>query len=206
MSPVAVPPVFRIVMPPVAAFVPALCGRFTHVLLAGTRGVGILAATLALAGCATKPPSLQIDAVAAPTINRDVDGEPLSIVVRLYQLRDRSAFDLLTFDAAARVEDDRELFGDQLVLRHELLLVPGGSRSEVETLAPETRYVGIAGFFREPDSQHWRILVEAQAIAAKGLRFRVEDCNLALLEPEALAIPGQQPGHKPRCRHAASRG
>lgn len=206
MSPVATPPVLRTVMPPVPAFVSAILERGTRVLLTAARGVGILAAALALGGCATRPPSLQIDAVAAPTINRDVDGEPLSMVVRLYQLKDRSAFDLLTFDAAARVEDDRELFGDQLVSRREVLLVPGGSRSEVETLAPEARYVGIAGLFREPDSQHWRFLVEVQAIGAKGLRFRVDDCHLTLLEPAALAVPGQQPGHKPRCRPAASRG
>ncbi|MDT3669936.1 MAG: type VI secretion system lipoprotein TssJ [Aromatoleum sp.] len=205
MSPVAAPPVFRTVMPPVAAFVLAPRERFRRVLKTA-RGVAILAAVVAVGGCATKPPSLQINVVAAPTINRDVDGEPLSMVVRLYQLKDRSAFDLLTFDAAARVEDDRELFGDQLVSRRELLLVPGGSRSEVETLAPEARYLGIAGLFREPDSQHWRVLVDAQAISAKGLRFRVDDCHLTLLEPAALAIPGQQPGHKPRCRPAASRG
>ncbi len=205
MSPVAAPPVFRTVTPRAAAFVPALHGLFTHALRAAP-GITILAAALALGGCATKPSSLQIDAIAAPTINRDVDGEPLSMVVRLYQLKDRSAFDLLTFDAAARVEDDRELFGDQLVSRRELLLVPGGNRSEVETLAPEARYLGIAGLFREPDSQHWRFLVDAQAISAKGLRFRVDDCHLTLLAPAALDIPGQQPGHKPRCRPAASRG
>jgi len=170
------------------------------------RDVCIVVAALALGACATKPRLLQIDGVAAPVINRDVDGEPLSVVVRLYQLRDRSAFDLLTFDAAARTADDKELFGDQIVSRRELLLVPGGSRSEAEMLAAETRYVGIAGFFREPDSQHWRFLVEAQAIRAEGLRFRVDDCHLTLLEPPALAIPGQPAHYRPQCRPAESRG
>lgn len=206
MSPVAALPVPSIITPPAAPAVPARRKRVAGMLLTTARRVGLAVAALAIGACATKPPSLQVDAVAAPIINRSVDGAPLSMVVRLYQLKDRSAFDLLTFDAAARVEDDRELFGDQLVSRREVLLVPGGSRSEVETLAPEARYVGIAGLFREPDSQHWRFLVEVQAIGAKGLRFRVDDCHLTLLEPAALAIPGQQPGHKPRCRPAASRG
>lgn len=205
MSPVTAPQVFRIVSPPVTALDP-VCRELAGVFLAGARAVAIVAAALALGGCATKPRAVQIDTLAAPAINRDVDGEPLSMVVRLYQLKDRSAFDLLTFDAAARAADDRELFGDQLVSRRELLLVPGGSRTEVETLAPETRYVGIAGFFREPDSQHWRFLVEAQAIRAKGLRFRVDDCHLTLLEPAALAIPGQPSDHRPPCQAAASRG
>ena len=139
-------------------------------------------------------------------INRAADGEPLSIVVRLYQLADRSAFDLMTFDGAARAADDKMLFGSQLVSRRELLLVPGGSRSEVEPLAPETRYIGIVGFFREPDSQHWRFLVDAEAVGAKGLRFRVDDCHLTLLDPAALAVPGQPADHRPQCRPAASKG
>ncbi|WP_332670534.1 type VI secretion system lipoprotein TssJ [Aromatoleum sp.] len=206
MSFVAARPLFRTVALPVATLVPDRRLRPARVFLSAARGVGIVVSALALGACATKPHSLQIDAVAAPVINRDIDGEPLSMVVRLYQLKDRSAFDLLTFDAAARAADDKELFGDQVVSRRELLLVPGGSRSEAEMLAPETRYVGIAGFFREPDSQHWRFLIEAQSIRAKGLRFRVEDCHLTLLEPAALAIPGQPVDHRPQCRPAASRG
>lgn len=206
MSPVAALPVFRIITPPVAPAGPARRKRIAGVLITTARRVGLAVAALAVGACATKPPALKIDAVAAPIINRSVDGAPLSMVVRLYQLRERSAFDLLTFDAAARATDDKELFGEQFVSRRELLLVPGGNRAEVETLAPETRYVGIAGFFREPDSQHWRFLVEAQALGAKGLRFRVDDCHLTLLQPAALAIPGQPADHRPRCRPAAGRG
>ena len=178
--------------------------RLDRVIAAAARGLAV--AALAACGCATQPQQFRIDAATAPVINRDVNGEPLSMVVHLYQLKDRSAFDLLTFDAATRTPDDRELFGDQFVSRRELVLVPGGSRLETETLAPETRYVGITGFFREPDRQHWRFLVEAQSMRAKGLRFRVEDCHLTLLEPVPLPIPGQPADHRPRCAPAVSWG
>lgn len=160
----------------------------------------------ALAACAAKPQRLQVEASAAPVINRDAVGGPLSVVVRLYQLKDRTAFDLLTFERLTRARDDRELLGEQLLARHEFVVVPGGSYSASEPLAAETRYVGLAGFFREPDRQHWRFIIDARAARENGLRFRLEDCHLKVLAPEPLAMPGQPSDHRPWCRDADGAG
>lgn len=166
--------------------------------VAGTLVSSLVA--LSLSGCASGPVQYQINATAHPVINRNVTGEPLSVVIRLYQLKGRNAFDQLTFDTAANGRDERELFGDELVARTELVAVPGATRTLTDDLSPETRYVGITGLFRQADGQNWRYLVDAKAVRRKGLRLLVEDCHLKMLEPAPLPIPGQAAGHYPECQ------
>lgn len=160
---------------------------------------------LTLAGCASGPTQYQVGATADAVINRDASGQPLSMVVRLYQLKGRSAFDQMTFDTAASGRDERELFGDELIARTELVMVPSSSRTLSETLAPEARYVGITGLFRQPDGQNWRLLIDAAAVRKRGLRILVEDCHLKVQDPEPLPIPGQTAGQYPDCRHSLPR-
>lgn len=162
-----------------------------------------------LQGCATTPPGpkpYEVRADADPVINRDIAGKPLSVVVRLYQLKGEKEFDLLTFDLATSNRSDAELFGDSLIQRSELLLVPGTTHISTETLLPETKYLGIVAYFRRPDAHSWRYLVDAQQVRTKGLSFRVLDCYLKLQEIPVVAIPGQALDAKPVCleEHIAS--
>ncbi|WP_084186933.1 type VI secretion system lipoprotein TssJ [Andreprevotia chitinilytica] len=165
-----------------------------------TQYLALVATTLAfLNGCATVPKDYPINGEAAPTINRDTNGKSLSIVVRLYQLKEKNEFNRLTFDTAASGKPDQELFGQEFVSRTEVVLVPGGKQTITDKLQPETRFVGVVGFFRKPDGQAWRFLVDADAVRSKGLNFRVQDCYLQITTPDPVAIPGQAPNWKPDC-------
>jgi type VI secretion system protein VasD len=147
---------------------------------------------------------MQLRAQADPVINRDPEGNPLSVVVHLYQLKDRVGFDRLGFDAAASGRPEAELLGADCLGRTELVVVPGGSHTAALDLLPGTRFVGIVALFRRPDPQGWRYLVSLDRIPAgrnRGRRkpgeggpvlaFRVRECSLDLpgLQPESL--PGQ---------------
>ena len=177
---------------------------YSHVL----RVLAIATSLAILGGCvsAPGPKAYEIRANADPVINRDIAGKPLSVVVRLYQLKGEKEFDLLTFDLATSNRSDAELFGDSLIQRSELLLVPGTTHISTETLLPETKYLGIVAYFRQPDAHSWRYLVDAQQIRNKGLSFRVLDCYLKLQEIPVIAIPGQALDAKPVCleEHIAS--
>lgn len=161
----------------------------------------VLAATAA--GCANGPRVYPITGVADPVINRDVNGDSLSIVIYAYQLRDKAEFARLTFDALASGKGDAELFPQELLGRSELMLVPGGQQIITGKLLPEARYVGVVGLFRKPDGQRWRFLVDADAVRRKGLAFEVKDCYLKPIEPEPLPMPGQSAGYRPECGLAA---
>jgi type VI secretion system protein VasD len=146
---------------------------------------------------APKPYEIRADADAV--INRDIAGKPLSVVVRLYQLKQEKEFDLLTFDLATSTRTDAELFGDSLIKRSEILMVPGTTHISTQMLLPETKYLGVVAFFRRPDPHYWRYLIDADQIRNKGLSFEALDCHLRLKDIKAATIPGQPLDAKPSC-------
>lgn len=158
----------------------------------------LILATLAICGCAS-PPAPHLHVSADAVINRDSGGAPLSVVVRTYQLSDRKQFDRLALDLVASGRTETEMLGDQLLSQQEFVVTPGTSVDEPFSLAAETRYVGIVGFFLKPDAHAWRLLVNAAEVRKRGLRFAVRDCYLVGESPAALSIPGHGAERKPRC-------
>ena len=139
-----------------------------------------------------------LKSIADPNVNRDIYGKSLSVVVRIYQLRDKNEFSRLTFDAAAS-RGDNELFPKELLAVKEIVLVPGEAQELVDKLLPETRYVGAVSFFRQPDAQYWRFLVDARAVRNEGLSFVLQDCYFATIQPQPEPVPGQSAGYLPGC-------
>ncbi|MBM3115235.1 type VI secretion system lipoprotein TssJ [Jeongeupia naejangsanensis] len=156
-------------------------------------------AAITLASCASGPKDYAIQGEAAPVINRDTGGKPLSIVVRVYQLKDAAEFNKLTFDATSSGKSDAELLGNDLISRSELVLVPGSKQAIKDQIKPETRFVGVVGYFRKPDTNHWRFLVDASDVRSDGLTFKVQDCYLQVQVPKALPQPGVPAAFKPDC-------
>ncbi len=167
-----------------------------------------------------RPEKLLLQADAAAALNPGPDGEPMSVVVYVYQLKDRNDFQKLTFDLASSNRPDQELFPQDLISRMEVILIPGSRLSETLDLQSETRYIGLIGLFRKPDAFAWRKLVATDALlprlepAKAGptttgklppqtrlplLAFRAEQCYLELTEVQSEPLAGQPDGTKPEC-------
>lgn len=176
---------------------------------------------MASGGCGAPKalPSAQVavEGEAAPTINRDAHGDPLSVVVRVYHLKDKAEFSRLTFDMATSGRPDEELLGPDFLGRSEVVVVPGNLFRKTMDLAPGTNYLGIVAFFRKPDPNHWRCLVSKEQLrmthadrkAWQGrklplLAFKVQDCFLSLTTCRPEPIPGLPPNAKPECGGAAT--
>jgi type VI secretion system protein VasD len=155
---------------------------------------------------------LEIQGAATPSINLDPDGHPLSVVVRLYQLKDRADFSRLTFDVASASQSDTEALPSDALGHSEWVLIPGGTLRTAEDLRPGTRYLGLVGLFRNPDPQFWRYLVSLDQVrpapvsrfwtfkssrpAPCSLRFAIQGSSLVLRDIQPEPIPGQ-PGRNP---------
>jgi type VI secretion system protein VasD len=113
----------------------------------------------------SKPIPVELKLEAGPRINLDSRGNPLSVVVRTYQLKDLGEFSKLTVEKASSDRPAAELVGQDLVSSVEYTVVPGTTAVKTESLKPETQYVAIVALFRQPDPQFWRV-----ALAAKSLR------------------------------------
>ena len=159
-----------------------------------------LLAILSLSGCATGPVPYEIRGQAAPKINPDESGTPLSIVVRLYLLKDKEAFSQLGFDKITSGKSDIEIFGDSLIERSEVVLIPGAPFKSDKQLDAATKYLGVVAMFRQPDTNSWRYLLSADEIRRNGLNFQVENCYIKITKGTVTPIPGQQPGSTPTCK------
>lgn len=154
---------------------------------------------LLLNGCATGPVAYDIRGEADPVINRDAEGKPLSVVVRLYQLTQPDEFNKLTFETLASGRPEAELLGEELVAKTELVLVPGQTHVSTDKMLEKARYLGVVGFFRTPEANYWRYLIKADAVRDKGLIFKAHDCYLALQNQKPQTIPGQPENITPVC-------
>ena len=189
--------------------------------------LGILALSLASCGkpkTAPPPPVPKMDLVFtdSPTMNRDHDGNPLSVVVRLFELKDKTEFSKLTFDRVSSGLSDQEMLGQDFLAKSEFVVVPGVPHTSREDMAPGTKYVGVVAYYRRPDPNYWRFLVsvdnmrppvpkdpaEAKKQAKRykknpkpnpWLSFKVEDCYLAMPDIKFEPIPGQPEMAKPMC-------
>jgi type VI secretion system protein VasD len=112
-----------------------------------------------------KPVPMELRLEAGPRINLDSRGNPLSVVVRTYQLKDLVEFSKLTVEKASSDRPASELVGQDLVSSSEYTVVPGATSIKSESLKPETQYLAVVALFRQPDPQFWRV-----ALAAKSLR------------------------------------
>ena len=142
--------------------------RFDHRrrrLVAGLLAGGTLAALGACGGKPPKeppppgpPPELRISVSAAGNANRGPGGKGLPVVVRLYELKARGAFDRADFYSL--YDKESETLGGELVGREEATLPPASERLVVRTLDPATRYLGVVAAFRDIDRATWRTVLE----------------------------------------------
>jgi len=148
------------------------------------------------------PEEFAFKGVADRHVNRDINGEPLSVVVRVIQLRDKNEFARLSFDGVVS-KSDAELFPKELVAVNEVVLMPGTTQEITDKLLPEARYVGVVGFFRKPDAQFWRLLFDAGAVRKEGLIFVAQDCYFTAITPQLQPVPGQGVSSTPTCSGSA---
>lgn len=161
----------------------------------------LMSCLLMLSACASSGPKpFKIHGEAEPSLNRDSSGKPLSLVLRLYQLKGLEEFNRLTFDSLASGKTDAELLGNSLISQNEFVLLPGKTATLDDKIAEEAKFIGVVGFFRKPDSQLWRVLVSAEDVRdEKEFSFKAQDCYLQVVHPKAQLIPGQPASFKADC-------
>jgi type VI secretion system protein VasD len=130
-------------------------------------GCGIVQAVRDGAFTASKSPTalqaktITFDLAAQPLINPDPDGQPLSVVLRFYQLKDVTTFAELTYVQLQR--DDQKLLRDDLLATKDVVLRPGATTSMTEQMNEATQVVGVVAFFREPSrDKTWKLAISRE--------------------------------------------
>lgn len=102
--------------------------------------------------------TMNMKLVARASLNTSELGQSLSVVVRLYQLKDVKSFAHLNY--VELQAHDMKLLKADLLATKDVVLSPGASVSIAEPMNAESQYVGVVAFFRDPSPDApWKIAI-----------------------------------------------
>jgi type VI secretion system protein VasD len=184
-----------------AARFPSLSYSFlTCLLLAGCAGGAGPAGLLETVGMRKPPPipeaqlpprSVAVRLHAAKRLNVDARGQPLALLVRVYKLRQRTAFEQAPYSAFLSPQAERETLGADLLEVKELTLVPGQQLELNEKLSREAGWIGVVALFHAPLAQGWRMAFAAPEAEQAGVTIGLHACAMS------AGAPGSAGASKP---------
>lgn len=126
---------------------------------------------------------------AGEQLNTGTNGRSLSVVVRVYHLKNAAAFLRAPYDAFRSPEAEKAAFGPDLEGVREVVLTPGQKSETVETMARSAPYLGVVALFRAPAQGRWRFAFEAGNSEKRGVTLGVHGCALSVATGEPIDTP-----------------
>lgn len=139
---------------------------------------------------------------AGKNLNAGGTEKPLSLVTRVYKLKQTGAFYAAPYGAFLSPEKEKEALGADLVEVREVSLLPGQRYEITEKVAREAGYIGIVALFRTPEPQRWRVAYGAKEAESAGIIVGLHACSLtagkgATIEQNTIAALAVSPS---RCQ------
>ena len=129
---------------------------------------------------------LHLDFTAREALNTDArENNSLSesVVVRVYQLKDRKTFDKTVYQQLLK-EGDTVLKADLLASR-DVVVKPGGDANLSMPMEEDARFVAVVGLFRHPDrvNNTWKQVIERDDLDPGKPRILEAGTNHLTLQP-----------------------
>jgi type VI secretion system protein VasD len=129
------------------------------------------AVSFGLAACGKK--EISISVAGSKTLNLDDGGNPLPVIVRVYQLKGKEKIEGADFISLWK-EDEKVLEGD-LLDRQEITLLPD-TKFEVKVDPKEgSEYLALMALFRKPQGNGWREIIPLKGKKVRSVEIRVEE-------------------------------
>lgn len=132
---------------------------------------------------------LNVDLTARASVNPDEAMRSTSVAVRVYQLKDRNLFDKASYEDL--LKNDKTVLAQDLRDSVATVVNPGAAASVSQPMQPDTQYVGVVAFYRNPDSNGgWRRVVAKKKLSADApLKLELVDRDLVMPDDKAKARP-----------------
>lgn len=184
---------------------------------AATTAATLAMLTLALGGCASagkaldktlqavgvkkesadpapsKPVEVPLSVMAGSNLNAGTGKTALTLVVRIYQLRNRQRFEQAPFDAFLNEQSEQAALGPDLIRVSEVLVSPGQRYDVMERVAGEAAFVGAVALFRTPAGSRWRFLFDAPEAATSGITLGLHACAMTTTSPGLVTVLSSEP-------------
>lgn len=138
------------------------------------------------------PRTLVLRLHAGEILNTGIDGRSLSVVARIYKLRDPAAFEAAPYtDFQDSASGGHPAFSADVVDVREVVFTPGRRYEAVEPLAADVRYVAVVGLFRSPAPDRWRFVFDVRPAAPAKITMGIHGCALSVSTGNTLDIPSE---------------
>jgi len=130
----------------------------------------LCAVSFGLTACGKK--AINLSVAGSKTLNLDDGGNPLPVVVRIYQLKGKEKIEGADFISLWK-EDEKILDGDVLD-RQEITLLP--DTKIVQTIDPKegSEYLALMALFRKPQGNGWREIIPLKGKKVRTVEISVE--------------------------------
>jgi type VI secretion system protein VasD len=133
---------------------------------------------LLLTSCSHKRVYFFVNGTA--TLNPDESGNPLPVVLRIYQLKDKEGIEEAEFKSLWK--EDAKVLKESLLDRQEVTIFPGAGHQIQIALKKETNYLMAMALFRKPDGKTWRRIVPVRNPDAKSVTIVLDQQRIDLLD------------------------
>ena len=126
---------------------------------------------------------LHLDFTARSAMNNNQNGAPLATIVRVYQLKDRQAFDATDYHSLFAA--DSQAIKADLLAERDIRITPEGSISLDMPMEEATQYVAVAAMFWSPDEVNntWRVVLKREELDPDKPRQIELNNNALVLKP-----------------------
>lgn len=123
---------------------------------------------------------VEIALQASNRLNLDTKGKPLSVVVRVFKLKDRAEFDRSSYETLTSDQPDKPGLAGDLLGTQELLLLPNSIQRYRESLDDDVQYIGLVAAFRKPSPTGWRLAFPVKELVQRNVIVNLGPCFLTL--------------------------
>lgn len=130
--------------------------------------------------------TLHLDLTAREALNTDsVEDVSLSepVMIRVYQLKDRKAFDKTVYQQLAK--DAESALGGDVLASRSVVVKPGADTSLDMPMDEQAQFIAVVGLFRAPDlaKNDWKLVLTRDELDPDKPRVIEADGNRLTLQP-----------------------
>jgi len=138
---------------------------------------------LVFSGCskeiiAPSPTTIVMEIKTSANINPDIKGIPSPLVVRFYQLKAQTRFN--DADFISIYADDKQVLGEDLVHRQEILLSPSDKKFINFETEKNVKYISCLAMFRQHDQGRWRASVKVEEHKTTTILISISGTNIEM--------------------------
>jgi type VI secretion system protein VasD len=128
------------------------------------------------------PKKVTLRVFASENLNAGAGKSPIALVVKIYQLRDSTAFEQTAYNQFLDPVKEKAALGDDLISSREVLVLPGQNYDLMETVQPPAGFIGVVALFHTPNTSRWRMSFEAKGSEKKGISLGAHACAMTVTE------------------------